>query len=149
MLLTGEPALVSLAAALLEEVLAPNADALGGLAQTGAFFFALAYCGSNLTEVARLLQARAQAQGFLLWTRRHAMYSGCVIVASAAGAPHCRAWAALAPDQASLGACRLSTVRSPAVPQFGFRGFALRPSAHRMGWSHRTCQCAAQERQPP
>lgn len=60
MLLTGEPALVSLAAALLEEVLAPNADALGGLAQTGAFFFALAYCGSNLTEVARLLQACAQ-----------------------------------------------------------------------------------------
>ena len=61
-LLTGEPALVSLAAALLEEVLAPNADALGGLAQTGAFFFALAYCGSNLTEVARLLQVRAQAR---------------------------------------------------------------------------------------
>ena len=27
-----------------------------------AFFFALAYCGSNLTEVARLLQARARAR---------------------------------------------------------------------------------------
>lgn len=61
-LLTGEPALVSLAAALLEEVLAPNADALGGLAQTGALFFALAYCGSNLTELARLVQARARAR---------------------------------------------------------------------------------------
>ena len=62
-LLTGEPALMSLAAALLEEVLAPNADALGGLQQTGAFFFALAYCGSNLTELARLLQARPARRG--------------------------------------------------------------------------------------
>ncbi|KAK9822709.1 hypothetical protein WJX81_005943 [Elliptochloris bilobata] len=61
-LLTGEPALVSLGAALLEEVLAPNADALGGLAQTGALFFALAYCGSNLAEVARLLQTAHLAQ---------------------------------------------------------------------------------------
>jgi len=69
-LLTGEPALVSLAAALLEEVLAPHADALGGLAQTGALFFALAYCGSNLTELARLLQARARRSRPRAPTRR-------------------------------------------------------------------------------
>ena len=63
MLLTGEPALVSLSAALLEVVLDHNTDALGRLAYTGLFFFALAYCGSNLVELARLFHVRLQSPG--------------------------------------------------------------------------------------
>ena len=55
---TGEPALVGGAAGLLEGVLRHNAGALPRLYATGAFFFALAYCGSNLLEVARLLRVR-------------------------------------------------------------------------------------------
>ena len=57
-LLTGEPALVSLSAALLEDVLRSNPSALASLYQTGAFFFALAYCGSNLAEIAQLFRVR-------------------------------------------------------------------------------------------
>jgi DnaJ homolog subfamily C member 13 len=53
---TGEPALVAGAAGLLETVLRHDGDALPRLYATGAFFFALAYCGSNLLEVARLLR---------------------------------------------------------------------------------------------
>ena len=53
---TGEPSLVAGAAALLEMVLRHDGDALPRLYTTGAFFFALAYCGSNLLEVARLLR---------------------------------------------------------------------------------------------
>ena len=56
--LTGEPALVSLAAALLAEVVDHNPDALRRLPLTGLFFFALAYCGSNLVELSRLLHVR-------------------------------------------------------------------------------------------
>lgn len=57
-LLTGEPVLVSLAAALLEAVVDHNTEALGRLTSTGIFFFALAYCGSNLVELARLFHVR-------------------------------------------------------------------------------------------
>ena len=53
-LLTGEPPLVSLACALLEEVVSHNTDALARLHTTGVYFYALAYCGSNLVELARL-----------------------------------------------------------------------------------------------
>ena len=53
---TGEPSLVAGAAALLETVLRHDSDALPWLYTTGAFFFALAYCGSNLLEIARLLR---------------------------------------------------------------------------------------------
>lgn len=53
---TGEPSLVAGAAALLETVLRHDGDALPRLYITGAFFFALAYCGSNLLEIARLLR---------------------------------------------------------------------------------------------
>ena len=56
--LTGEPALVSHGVALLEAVLEHNRPALASLFQTGVFFFALAYCGSNLVEVGRLFQVR-------------------------------------------------------------------------------------------
>lgn len=55
---TGEPSLVAGAAALLETVLRHDGDALPRLYATGAFFFALAYCGSNLLEIARLLRVR-------------------------------------------------------------------------------------------
>lgn len=55
-ILTGEPALVSAAASLLLVVLQHNRDALAELHKTGLHFFALAYCGSNLRELARLLK---------------------------------------------------------------------------------------------
>jgi DnaJ family protein C protein 13 len=55
-ILTGEPALVSAAASLLLTVLERNRDALAELHKTGLHFFALAYCGSNLRELARLLK---------------------------------------------------------------------------------------------
>ena len=58
MLLTGEPALVSLSAAVLEAVMDHNMDAMSRLTSTGIFFFALAYCGSNLVELARLFHVR-------------------------------------------------------------------------------------------
>ena len=54
--LTGEPALVSHACALLELVLEHNRPALATLFQTGLFYFALAYCGSNLVEIGRLFK---------------------------------------------------------------------------------------------
>ena len=55
--LTGEPALVAAAAVLLLDVTRHNGEAMGGMYRTGVFFFLLAYCGSNLLEVARLFQA--------------------------------------------------------------------------------------------
>ncbi len=56
LLLTGEPALVASACSLLQKALHHNAEALPRLYQTGLYFFALAYCGSNLLEVATLFQ---------------------------------------------------------------------------------------------
>lgn len=44
------------AASLLQRALQHNAEALPRLYQTGLYFFALAYCGSNLVEVATLFQ---------------------------------------------------------------------------------------------
>lgn len=64
MVLTGQPALVSLAAALLEVVVNHNPHALSQLPATGIFFFALAYCGSNLVEIARLFQVRRMSRLF-------------------------------------------------------------------------------------
>ncbi len=54
--LSGEPALVSLAVMLLEVVLEHNGPALASLYHTGLFFFTLAYCGSNLVEIGRLFK---------------------------------------------------------------------------------------------
>lgn len=59
LILTNEPSLVAGACELLREVLAHNPAALAGLYRTGAFFFLLAYCGSNLGEAARLLHVSA------------------------------------------------------------------------------------------
>ena len=55
-MLTGEPSLVSMSAALLEAMLEHNSASLATLYQTGVFFFALAYCGSNLVEIGRLFK---------------------------------------------------------------------------------------------
>lgn len=60
----GEPALVSAAAQLLTTVLSHNAAALSQLYLSGAFLFGLAYCGSNLTELAQLFKVAHLAQGF-------------------------------------------------------------------------------------
>lgn len=57
--LTGEPALVGSACSLLQAALQHSAEALPRLYQTGLYFFALAYCGSNLLEVATLFQVCA------------------------------------------------------------------------------------------
>ncbi|WIA10346.1 hypothetical protein OEZ85_010538 [Tetradesmus obliquus] len=63
-ILTGEPALVSAAASLLTCILAHNAAALSRLYLSGAFLFGLAYCGSNLEELAGLFKAAHLVQGF-------------------------------------------------------------------------------------
>ena len=55
-MLTGEPSLVSMSAALLEAMLEHNSASLATLYQTGIFFFALAYCGSNLVEIGHLFK---------------------------------------------------------------------------------------------
>ena len=55
-MLTGEPSLVSMSAALLEAMLAHNSASLATLYQTGVFFFGLAYCGSNLVEIGHLFK---------------------------------------------------------------------------------------------
>ena len=55
-MLTGEPSLVSMSAALLEAMLEHNSASLATLYQTGVFFFALAYCGSNLVEIGQLFK---------------------------------------------------------------------------------------------
>jgi DnaJ family protein C protein 13 len=59
-MVTGDPALVSMSAALLEEVVRHNNEALPRLYETGVFFFALAYSASNLVEVGRLLEVRSR-----------------------------------------------------------------------------------------
>lgn len=55
---TGEPAVVAAAAALLATVLRHNTAVLPRLYTSGAFFFALSYCGSNLVELATLMRVR-------------------------------------------------------------------------------------------
>ena len=63
--LTGQPQLVSLTAALLHTVLLHDSAAMASLYRTGVFFFALAYCGSNLVELACLLQVISSPCRFL------------------------------------------------------------------------------------
>ena len=63
-MLTGEPSLVSMSAALLEAMLEHNSASLATLYQTGIFFFALAYCGSNLVETGRLFKVWASDDRF-------------------------------------------------------------------------------------
>lgn len=60
----GEPALVSAAAALLACILVHNSTALSRLYLTGVFLFGLAYCGSNLAELAALFKVAHLVQAF-------------------------------------------------------------------------------------
>lgn len=55
---------MSAAAKLLTTVLAHNAPALSRLYLSGLFLFGLAYCGSNLEELAALFKGAHLVQGF-------------------------------------------------------------------------------------
>lgn len=63
-MLCCEPVVVSRSAALLTAILRHNALALSRLYTTGVFFFALAYCGSNLLEIAQLFHVSHLRQHF-------------------------------------------------------------------------------------
>lgn len=67
MLLTNEPGLMAGASTLLNEALKDNKAALSTVYQTGIFYFALAYCGSNLVEISRLFHVspKLYLSGFL------------------------------------------------------------------------------------
>ena len=81
-MLTGEPVLVAGAAKLLEDSVRSNKQTMANLYQTGVFCFALAYCGSNLLEIAKLFHvsllpvlAAVDAQSCILsyWTSHGAL----------------------------------------------------------------------------
>ncbi|KAL5729405.1 DnaJ subfamily C grv2 [Ranunculus cassubicifolius] len=63
-MLTGEPSLVEGAAALLKAIVTRNPKAMIRLYSTGAFYFALAYPGSNLHSIAQLFSATHVHQAF-------------------------------------------------------------------------------------
>uniref|UniRef100_A0A2P2LD97 DnaJ homolog subfamily C GRV2 isoform X2 n=1 Tax=Rhizophora mucronata TaxID=61149 RepID=A0A2P2LD97_RHIMU len=63
-LLSGEPSIVEAAAALLKAVVTRNPKAMIRLYSTGAFYFALAYPGSNLLSIAQLFSVTHVCQAF-------------------------------------------------------------------------------------
>ncbi|XP_059649663.1 dnaJ homolog subfamily C GRV2-like isoform X1 [Cornus florida] len=63
-MLTGEPSIVEGAAALLKAVVTRNPKAMIRLYSTGAFYFALAYPGSNLFSIAQLFSVTHVHQAF-------------------------------------------------------------------------------------
>lgn len=63
-ILTGEPAIVEGASSLLKKIVARNPKAMARLYNTGAFYFPLAYAGSNLSSVANLFAATHAYQAF-------------------------------------------------------------------------------------
>ncbi|XP_052199960.1 dnaJ homolog subfamily C GRV2 [Diospyros lotus] len=63
-MLTGEPSIVEAAAALLKAVVTRNPKAMMKLYSTGAFYFALAYPGSNLFSIAQLFSVTHLHQAF-------------------------------------------------------------------------------------
>ncbi|XP_078442767.1 DNAJ heat shock N-terminal domain-containing protein isoform X2 [Wolffia australiana] len=63
-LLTGEPAIVEAAAGLLKAIVTRNPKAMIRLYSTGAFYFALAYPGSNLHSIAQLFFVTHMHQAF-------------------------------------------------------------------------------------
>ncbi|XP_042499139.1 dnaJ homolog subfamily C GRV2-like [Macadamia integrifolia] len=63
-LLTGEPSIVERAAALLKAIVMRNPKAMMRLYNTGAFYFALAYPGSNLLMIAQLFSVTHVHQAF-------------------------------------------------------------------------------------
>ncbi|KAK4479174.1 hypothetical protein RD792_014685 [Penstemon davidsonii] len=63
-MLSGEPTIVEASAALLKAVVSRNSKAMIRLYSTGAFYFALAYPGSNLLSVAQLFSVTHVYQSF-------------------------------------------------------------------------------------
>ncbi|KAJ8637711.1 hypothetical protein MRB53_011978 [Persea americana] len=63
-MLTGEPSIVEGAAALLKAIVTRNPKAMIRLYSTGAFYFALAYPGSNLHSIAQLFSLTHVHQAF-------------------------------------------------------------------------------------
>ncbi|CAH8327373.1 unnamed protein product [Eruca vesicaria subsp. sativa] len=63
-ILSGEPAIVEASAALLKDVVTRNPKAMIRLYNTGAFYFALAYPGSNLYTIAQLFSVTHVHQAF-------------------------------------------------------------------------------------
>lgn len=90
-MLTGEPSLVSMSAALLEAMLEHNSASLATLYQTGVFFFALAYCGSNLVEIGHLFKARGTHHAedrldlIILENTYHVLYTVSILWLHASG----------------------------------------------------------------
>ncbi|XP_024523013.1 dnaJ homolog subfamily C GRV2 isoform X1 [Selaginella moellendorffii] len=63
-MLTGEPAIVEGAASLLKAIVTRNPQAMVRLYNTGAFYFALSYGGSNLSSIASLFAVTHVHQAF-------------------------------------------------------------------------------------
>ncbi|KFK32462.1 hypothetical protein AALP_AA6G244900 [Arabis alpina] len=63
-MLSGEPVIVEVGAALLKDVVTRNPKAMTRLYSTGAFYFALAYPGSNLYSIAQLFSVTHVHQAF-------------------------------------------------------------------------------------
>lgn len=63
-MLSGEPSIVETAAALLKAIVTRNPKAMIRLYSSGAFYFALAYPGSNLHSIAQLLHVTHVHQAF-------------------------------------------------------------------------------------
>ncbi|KAJ3681674.1 hypothetical protein LUZ60_014247 [Juncus effusus] len=63
-MLTNEPSIVESAAALLKSIVTRNPKAMIRLYSTGAFYFALAYPGSNLLTISQLFHATHVHQAF-------------------------------------------------------------------------------------
>ncbi|KAJ6355597.1 hypothetical protein OIU77_006061 [Salix suchowensis] len=63
-MLSGEPNIVEAAAALLKAIVTRNPKAMVRLYSTGAFYFCLAYPGSNLLSIAQLFYATHVHQAF-------------------------------------------------------------------------------------
>lgn len=63
-MLSGEPNIVEGVAALLKSIVTRNPKAMLRLYSTGAFYFALAYPGSNLLSIAQLFAATHVHQAF-------------------------------------------------------------------------------------
>ncbi|KAI4335805.1 hypothetical protein L6164_014414 [Bauhinia variegata] len=63
-ILSGEPSIVEAAAALLKAIVTRNPKAMIRLYSTGAFYFALAYPGSNLLSIAQLFAVTHVHQAF-------------------------------------------------------------------------------------
>lgn len=63
-MLSGEPGIVEAAAALMKAIVTRNPKAMIRLYSTGAFYFALAYPGSNLLSIAQLFSVTHVHQAF-------------------------------------------------------------------------------------